>query len=206
MAELLSGKIYSIRSPNTEMVYVGSTIVSLKQRFAKHVYDWKTKTHSYTSYLILEKGDAYIELIEEVEVESERELKILEQVWIDNTPNTVNKNRAYVTDEERAQNHRDCSREYGREHKEKVAEVYKKYYEANKEELAEYHKKYYEANKEKIAERQKKNREKNKEKLKKKRTEKVLCEVCDCSISRGSKSKHNSSKKHISNLENVAQQ
>jgi len=171
MAELLTGRIYIIRSPNTEMVYVGHTFQTLKIRFCNHKSTWKTKTGSCTSYLVLEKGEAYIELLEEVEVESERELDMLEQKWIDQTPNAVNKNRTYLTDEERIQRHRDFSREYGREHKEKIAEYNKKYREANKEEI------------------------------KKKRREKVLCEVCGCFLVKGTKKQHERTKKHARNLE-----
>jgi hypothetical protein len=171
MAELITGRIYIIRSPNTEMVYVGHTIQTLKIRFCNHKSTWKTKTGSCTSFLVLEKGSAYIELLEEVEVESERELEIIEQKWIDQTPNTVNKNKTYLTDEERAQKHRDLSREYGREHKEKIAEYNKKYREANKEEL------------------------------KKKSQVKVVCEVCDCYVLKRKKKQHELTKKHTRNLE-----
>jgi hypothetical protein len=171
MAELITGRIYIIRSPNTEMVYVGHTIQTLKIRFSVHKSTWKTKTGSCTSFLVLEKGDAYIELIEEVLVESERELDMIEQKWINQTPNTVNMNRTYLTDEERLQQHRESSRRYAREHKEKYAEAYKKYREANKEEL------------------------------KKKGKVKVLCEVCDCYVARSGIRPHERTKKHIRNLE-----
>jgi len=184
--ELLTGRIYIIRSPNTEMVYVGSTILSLKVRFSVHVSQWRHNSCTSTSYLILEKGDAYIELIEEVLVESERELDMIEQIWINNTPNTVNMKRAYTTDEERIQKHRDCSREYGREHKEKVAEVNKKYYEANKEECLEQRKIYRETHREEINARAR---------------EKIRCEVCDKLISKSGKAKHVRTKNHIRNLE-----
>jgi hypothetical protein len=51
----------------------------------------------YSSKHILEYGDAIIELLEEVQVESIRELERIEQNWIDTTPNTINKNAAFQT-------------------------------------------------------------------------------------------------------------
>ena len=170
--ELLTGRIYIIRSPNTEMVYVGSTIQKLHRRFKKHIYDWRTRyERSANSKLILDKGDAYIELLEEVQVESKEELEIIEQKWINETPNTVNKRKSYISEEERA-------------------EYLKTYRETHREESLEYQKIY-----------QKIWRETYKEKINEKGREKIRCEVCDCLISNSYKSKHERSAKHIHNLE-----
>jgi len=204
MAELITGRIYIIRSPNTEMVYVGSTILSLKRRFAMHIYDLKKEKRT-SSYLILEKGNAYIELLEEVGVESERELEMIEQKWITKTDNTVNKYRAYVTDEERLQKLKDCNRKYKEEHKEQLAEKgriqQRRYQIANKDKVAEIHRKYYEANKEQLIAKSRKNYEDHKEEKNAKRKVKVICEICDCYVAKGGISKHKKSMKHIANLE-----
>jgi hypothetical protein len=123
MAELITGRIYVVKSPNTKMVYVGGTITSLKMRFLKHLSDCRIdRKEASASKLILEKGNAYIELLEEVEVENVRELERLEQIWIDQTPNAVNKNKAFTSVEEK---------------KKRVSNYSKKYYEANKEEISE---------------------------------------------------------------------
>jgi hypothetical protein len=189
MTSLITGRIYIIRSPNTEMVYVGSTILTLKQRFIIHISGWRYNQHC-SSHLVLEKGEAYIELIEEVKIESERELDMLEQQWIDNTPNTVNKKRAYRSEEERLQTHRDCNRKYREVHAEKITEMRKKYQKEHREE---------------IAEKQKKYQKEHREERNKKQREQVLCEVCGCYVTRGSKSKHMSTAKHARNLKNHLQ-
>lgn len=189
MTSLIIGRIYIIRSPNTEMVYVGSTTLSLKERFVIHISGWRYNQHC-SSHLVLDEGEAYIELIEEVEVESERELAMLEQQWIDNTPNTVNKKRAYRSYEERLQQHRTRNRKYREEHREKVSELRKKYQEEHRKEIAEYNRKY---------------REGHREERNKKQREQVLCEVCGCYVTKGSKSKHMSTAKHARNLENYLQ-
>jgi len=202
--ELLTGRIYIIRSPNTEMVYIGSTIQTLKRRLQGHISDLKKEKRT-SSYLIVEKGEAYIELLEEVEVESERELERLEQIWIVNTDNAVNKYRAYVTDEERLQKLKDCTRKYREEHKEQLAEKgriqQRKYQIANKDKVAEIHRKYYEAHKEQLIAKSRKNYEVHKEEKNAKRKVKVLCEICDCYVAKGGISKHKKSVKHIANLE-----
>lgn len=90
---MIKGSIYKITSPNTDMVYIGSTEKTLNSRLSKHIYDMKRKNSS--SRHVLEKGDFKIELIEEVYVESKDDLRKIEQNWIEKTPNAVNKIRAF---------------------------------------------------------------------------------------------------------------
>ena len=193
MAELLTGdakrsrtgRIYIIQSPNTNMVYIGSTFESLKKRFSRHLSDWKTKDRKQcpTSLLILDKGDSYIELLEEVQVESKRELEMIEQQYIDSIPNTVNKMRPYVSEEEQKENKKIWQKTHREEHR----KACKKYRDTHKQKMSEY---------------EKTHREERNEK----KREQIRCEVCDCLINKSSKTRHKSTKKHISNSENVAQQ
>ena len=94
---------------------------------------------------------------------------------------------------------------YNQANKEKIAERGKIYNEANKEKNAERDKIYREANKEKIArethkDSQKEYYELNKESINEKRNQKIDCE-CGAIISRGAKSKHNKTKKHLKFIE-----
>ena len=63
-----NGKIYSIRSPNTDLIYIGSTATELRKRFYQHkcVYNRYKKTgkKGTCSWIIFESGAAYIELLE----------------------------------------------------------------------------------------------------------------------------------------------
>ena len=184
--ELLTGRIYVVKSPNTNMVYVGSTTLSLKERFDSHLSDWRTKDSKScsTSRLIIDEGDAYIDLLEEVQVESVRELAKFEQQWLDKIPNTVNRIRAYISEKEKKD-------------KQKI------YHETHKKEHLQSFKKYYETHREKVLKQQKIYQETHREKRNDKVREKIRCEVCDCFINKSGKSQHEHTKKHIHNLEKV---
>ena len=60
------GKIYCLRSHQTDLVYIGSTIQGLAERIGGHRRDyrkWLKDTFSYvTSFEIVKYDDAYIEL------------------------------------------------------------------------------------------------------------------------------------------------
>jgi hypothetical protein len=188
MAELLSGKIYKISSPNTDMVYIGSTTMTLKRRFTKHISDWRNDRQNSSKH-ILEKGSAIIELLEEVEVENVRELERLEQKWIEQTPNTVNRKKAYISEEDQKERNRRVMRE-----------KYSTDLEF-REKMLEYQKKYQKENWEKVNAQERARYQKKKEKIQEKRSQTVVCEVCDISLVQSSLSKHKKSAKHTRNLE-----
>ena len=84
MAELnkyrLYSKIYAVKSPNTDKIYVGSTVqIYLSNRMTKH----RTKVEKISSAEIIDCGDAYIELIEKFPCENKEELKWRERYWIE---------------------------------------------------------------------------------------------------------------------------
>jgi hypothetical protein len=95
MASMIKGMVYKITSPNTDMVYIGSTTETLNDRLRKHIYDMKKTNNYVSSQIILEKGSVNIELLEEVYVDSIRDLRKIEQEYIDKTHNAVNKIRAF---------------------------------------------------------------------------------------------------------------
>ena len=101
MATLINGRIYQITSPNTKKIYVGSTTEQLQVRFSKHISDWKRLPHkNVSSKKILEAGEARIELLEEVNVENNTELRKIERKWMEKLCNVVNIKKAYITKEE----------------------------------------------------------------------------------------------------------
>jgi hypothetical protein len=63
-----NGKIYTIRSYQTDDIYIGSTTQTLTKRLSKHKSDfkrWKKGTYHYvTSYELIKYNDFYIELLE----------------------------------------------------------------------------------------------------------------------------------------------
>ena len=90
--------IYKITSPNTDLVYVGRTTYTLRQRLICHRSAYKgflagkPKTYQCSSFKVLEHGDCSIVLIEETE-DASREL-----YWMNTIPNTCNERRGLFVD------------------------------------------------------------------------------------------------------------
>ena len=103
----ITGRIYKIKSPQTEKVYIGSTIQTLQNRLIKHKSGYKRyqsgKGNNMTSYEILKHGDATIELIDEREYETMTELQYKEREYIELHKNAVNKQKPLLKENERDQ-------------------------------------------------------------------------------------------------------
>jgi hypothetical protein len=80
------GSIYKITSPQTNKVYYGSTILSLKERFRLHYVKYKRYINGKITKLevfdILQFDDSKIELLDEYEVNTQKELLIYERKYI----------------------------------------------------------------------------------------------------------------------------
>ena len=123
-----NGKIYAIRSNETEKFYIGSTTQRLHKRFYEH----KTKRDCTSRYMFT-FPDVYIELIENYPCNSKEELHKREGEYIRQS-NTINKNIA------------------GRNIAEYYIDNIEKYKETNlkfRADNPDYGNKYYEINKEK---------------------------------------------------------
>ena len=70
---MLEGKIYAIRSPNTNKIYIGSTCQDLNKRFNGHKH-----SNTTTSQEIINSGQAYIELIKNYNCNNKIELRLKE--------------------------------------------------------------------------------------------------------------------------------
>ena len=95
MTNYENGKIYIIKSKETDKVYIGSTCNTLKNRFCSHKSEYKRllrgeKFGNSTSHEILKYSDSYIELIEDYPCKTKRELLDREGEVIRNTHNCVN--------------------------------------------------------------------------------------------------------------------
>jgi len=71
--------VYAIRSPHTDKFYVGSTAQLLCNRWSNHTSSFKRyqnkKSNGYcSSYTIMLLGDAYIELLEDINVDNRQQL------------------------------------------------------------------------------------------------------------------------------------
>ena len=148
MPDYQKGKVYAIRSPHTDDEYIGSTILKLCQRMSGHRRDAKREVKC-NSRLIIEAGDAYIELIEEYPCDNIEQLRRREGEIIRSRPNCINSYVAGRTKKEYVEENKELVKERTRAYrqKERARELAKKRYSA-----------YYEKNKEKICLRNKENR------------------------------------------------
>ena len=168
MPDYSKGKIYSIRSYQTDDIYIGSTCRTLCVRLANHRYDYKKNT-TVKSKEILKYEDVYIELIEDFPCENKEQLHKREGEIIRNTK-CINKNIPCRTSAEYYIDNKDKINTYNKQYrdnnKNKCSDYRKEYYinnqdkikqlrENNKEYMKNYMKQYYENNKEKIIERAK---------------------------------------------------
>jgi len=101
MPDYSKGKIYAIRAPGTDDVYIGSTTRTLAQRFASHRSYYKSGSAEYSSAKILGMDGCYIELIENYPCDSIEKLNRREGEVIRATPTAINKKIAGRTKAER---------------------------------------------------------------------------------------------------------
>jgi hypothetical protein len=88
-----TAKIYAVRSPHTDKVYIGATTTSLGERMIVHRSRFKRDQAQCRAKEIFECGDAYMELIEEYPCLTRAQLSVREAEILDENPTAVNKNR-----------------------------------------------------------------------------------------------------------------
>jgi hypothetical protein len=131
---LFKVNFYKISSPLGNRIYIGSTEQDINNRFSSHIYEYHKKGKCSSRYLFSMYGveNCNISLIESHWVSSKLEQRKIERLYYQMYRlDCVNKNRPYVSEQEKIEQHRDLS---------------KKWYEENKQykiyrSLANYHKK-----------------------------------------------------------------
>jgi|TARA_R110002012_G_scaffold309376_1_gene516335 hypothetical protein len=170
MPDYKEGKIYKLKCKETFEVYIGSTIQKMCDRISTHVH----KSNTSVSKQIIERGNYEFELIENFPCDTARELHAREQYWIDNTENTINKQRQYESEE--------AFKAHRKEYQKKLGEAYR-----NGDKREEY------------LNKKRQYREKNRDAVRAKQSEVIQCE-CGGTYTRSHKSTHCKSKKHLDNL------
>jgi len=112
-----NGKIYKITNNVNDLIYVGSTIQSLSQRYASHKSQSKTITNKKLHKAFTEIGinNFKIELIENYPCNNKEELWNREKYWmkiLNTIQNGYNKLSSLLTKEERQQ--------WGKEYRQKI--------------------------------------------------------------------------------------
>ena len=181
MPNYKNGQIYTLRSHQTDAVYIGSTCSALRHRLCEHkskYKEWKEGKYQYTSsFEIIKYDDAYIELLEDFPCDNKKELNRREGQLIRQNA-CVNKCVAGRTNEE-----------WKQENKEKVVGYQRAHYDANKDVCMLRAKTHYQNNKESIAQY---------------KAEKVTCE-CGAVVARCNIGNHKKTEKHALLLEEKSQ-
>ena len=195
MTDYSQGKIYVIKSSQTEDIYIGSTKKTLNERISGHKCGYNkwvedNKNTYVSSYEILKYDDAYIELLEEYPCNTKQELHKKEGEY-QRILECVNKQIAGRTNKEWREEHNEYDKDYREQNKEHIKEYQKEYREQNKE----YQKEYRENNKEELKEYQ---REYQRE-----YSRKIMKCVCGKEFATGNRSRHMKSKVHIKYIEDM---
>jgi hypothetical protein len=173
MPNYQNGKIYTIRSHQTDQIYIGSTSQRLSRRMEGHRTNYKKYQngtyHYVSSFEIVKYEDCYIELLEECKCENKAQLEKREGELIRENV-CINKR---IPGRTRAEHYQDTK------------EQQKQYREDNKEHILEQSRQY-----------SRQYREDNKERL----SEKFNCE-CGGKYQRGTKARHMKSIKHQQHIE-----
>jgi len=110
MVNYRNGKIYCIRSLiRPDLIYIGSTCNTLSKRFSHH----KTKSSTCSSKQIIDIGDSYIELIEDVPCDNKNQL-IRREGQLIRSMDCVNKSVAGRTRQEYKNDNRERINELSR--------------------------------------------------------------------------------------------
>jgi hypothetical protein len=228
MNKFQQGKIYTIRSHQSDDIYIGSTIDGLSRRLCGHRAKYKRylidKKSNLASFEILKYPDYYIELLESFPCDNKNELHRREGELI-RSMDCVNKIIAGRTPLEYRQDNKEHQKEYNQLNKLKIAEYRQEYNQLNKIKFSEYYqlnkiqiaengkeyrqinklkiadhkKEYNQLNKIKIAKHKKEYRQLNKIKIQERKTKKCIC-VCGGKYTQQHKSHHENTLRHIVNF------
>ena len=194
-----NGKIYTIRSHETDKYYIGATCQPLHKRFHQHKNDYqKFLQNKYTyvsSFDIIQYDDCYIELLEIYPCNSKEELNKYEGECIRKYKNeVVNKQITGRT-----------NKEYREDNKEGISKQRKQYRNDNKEKVKEQKKQHYTDNKDIILQKQKQYRDENKMKIRERKQQKYTCE-CGSTLRHEDKARHERTIVHHKWLESKGEQ
>ena len=211
-ADFSQAKIYKILDSVNKYYYYGSTCQDLQKRFTEHritsISSPNRKVYKYLNSI--EWLDVSINLVEECpEVTSWKELTMIEDSYIKKClqdPLCLNAKRAFLSKQERAEQHKLCNYKYHVSHKDERLARQRQLYHLNHDKNVQKYKQYYEMNKEDIKNKAKlryvnkykdeRAYAKNKEHL----LEKITCE-CGDTVSRTYMREHVKSIKHKTKIQ-----
>lgn len=211
------GRVYKIVTDLSDDVYVGSTFLTVEERFQTHKYDytaWKKGKYrqnikSFDMFDRYSVDHCKVFLLNEYNVVDRRHLEVYETLWIhklkalNGTQPVGGLLVRYYMKHYRKDNKdhiKESKKKYREDNKDHIREMKNKYAQEHTEQIKERTKTYYESSKDKILERNKNYYESNKDRIYKQRSQKVECNVCQEFVSKQHLSRHNTSKKHQNNI------
>ena len=97
MNKFQEAKIYVIKSPSFDKVYIGSTTQPLNIRFSEHKSHYKRylagKRNYTSSYALIKLDDAYIELLQDCKCDTKQELLAFIYLFINHAPTQPSKKK-----------------------------------------------------------------------------------------------------------------
>ena len=117
-----NGKIYKIVCNTTGLIYIGSTIQTLKERLSQHKSKYRL-SRTCSSHLVLQNNNSDIILIENYPCNSRKELQLREGIFQKSIP-CVNSAIAGRTIKEYRKDNKEKTKQYSIDNKEKI-KVYK---------------------------------------------------------------------------------
>ena len=196
-----TGTVYKIICKlDSDIVYIGSTFNSLRNRWQHHKGSYKEylngKYSCVSIYPFFQKyGIENFKIIRIKEYECYRATRVdykhlhaYEQLWINKTKNCINKYSPFSIPII---------------YKERQRQIEKIRYENNKERIKERVKLYAKEHKVEIKERSKIYREKNQDVISEKKKQPIFCIICKSSITSSHFKRHTRTDKHIQNAKQV---
>ena len=176
-------------SDDIDLCYVGST-ANWKERQRQHKSDCnnenKTNYNSKIYKTIRDNGGwtnfKMVQLGTREQL-TKRNAEQIEEQYRQELKANLNSKKCFITDDQKREIEKIRNQNYYEENKDKLKEYIQNYYEANKDKILEYHQNYYEVNKDRI-------------------NEKVNCD-CGCEVSRTNLLRHQKSKRHLNNMNNI---
>jgi len=162
---MIDGSVYKITDNTNGNVYFGSTKMTLKERMRKHITGHKAykkgdKGLYCASYKIFDNGDYTAEIVEQDLYENKEAMLWRERYYIDNYE-CVNVHRPIITEEERLQTLKECTKSYIINNKDKINAKCREDYANNREVKLAIKNKYYTDNKDEINARRREMRDNN---------------------------------------------
>lgn len=129
MPDYKNGKIYALRVPGIDDIYIGSTCETLSRRFSNHKSKYldfiNGKYRFTTSFLLLGFEDCYIELIKNFPCDSKEELNKKEGEIIRKTNKCINKRIESRTKKEYNEDNIEIRKQWFKEYYETLRECFK---------------------------------------------------------------------------------